>query len=111
MKRCLSLLIGILFLVSLSRPAYSELSMMRGEILRFYETRVDDWSSYILIKDSFNHELQFHVHPKITVIRRGSQIEDVGQLTGGMKVTILYRASKDGTLEASVIQIGGGTHV
>ncbi len=110
MKRFCLVSISCICLTLFSRPAYSEILLVRGEILQFHETRVNDWSSYILIKDSFNKELTFYVNPQITLIRRGSQIEDVGQLTGGMKVTVLYRLQGK-EFQASVIQIDGAIRV
>ena len=106
------LIVAIFYcVIGFARVSFAEISVARGEIQQFYETRSNDWSSYVLIKDSFNKELKFFVHPKMTLIRRGSQIEDAGQLTGGMKVTVLYRTERGSNSRASVIQIDGTIRV
>ena len=111
MKKCVFGFLIMIFLLAIPKPAECKILSAQGEILRFYETHLNDWSSSVLIKDSFNKELTFYIHPKITAIRRGVQMEDVGQLTGGMKVTILYRVEKDKKAYASVIQINGALRV
>ena len=111
MKRFLLIMIGSLSLFLFAQPARAEVVKAQGEILRFFDTHANDWSSYILIKDSLNKESNIYVHPKITVVRRGSQIEDISQLTGGMKVTVLYRTEGGGNLRATIVQIDGAIRV
>ena len=85
---------------------FADIQMTRGEIQQFSETRTGEWDSYILLKDVYGQNQKILVHPANTLIKRGSQIQPLQELTGGMKVTVLYREDS-GNLKASVIKIDG----
>ncbi|MBI4387604.1 MAG: hypothetical protein HY582_00990 [Candidatus Omnitrophica bacterium] len=83
------------------------LTLVRGEILRFYEERSGAWTSRLLIKDVSGKDHEIFVDPMQTLVKRGPQIEDLGILTGGMRVTILVRGTQNHP-QASLVQIDGG---
>ena len=86
---------------------YAKIEIARGEILRFFEERTGEWDSYILVKDSNGQDKKFFVSPDSTLIRRGPGIEPIQELSGGMKVAILYREEGGRGARAAVIKIGG----
>lgn len=85
------------------------LEMVRGEILRFYEERAEDWSSYVLVRDFWGQDWKFFVNSGETLIQYRMEALDPHQLTGGMKVTVLFRKAR-GAFRASVVRIDGMVH-
>ena len=112
------LLILILALFNFERPLRAEpnvkisegLNVIQGEIERFYEGAGGEWSSSVVIKDYFGKKHDFRVDPFQTLVRRGTQIQELEALMGGMRVTIVYRTSGE-ERRASVINISGTSYV
>ena len=67
------------------------LKEIEGEVLRFYEDRSGEWTSYILLRDTFGTERTIYVHPVLTLVKRNDQILELHQITGGMKATVIYQ--------------------
>ena len=101
------MLLIVLLLFPLLSFASSGIQMTEGEIQHFYETRTEGWDSYVLVKDVLGKDRKFFVHPSETLVKRGPQIEPLQELTGGMKVTILYRENGKHEARASVVRIDG----
>ncbi len=87
-----------------------EIKSLQAEIIRFYEEKKDDWASYVNLKDIDGIDYVIYLDPTETLVKRGSQFQDIYDLTGGMRVTVLYRRTKKRML-ATVINIDGGAYV
>lgn len=106
------LLIGFLsfvFVMNIAHSGFCDIETLQGELLRSYDKQAGEWNSSILIKDIDGKRQQIFVHDAGTLVERDSQIQSLNDLTGGMKVTILYR-KMDGKLKASLVRIDGGFH-
>ena len=104
---CAVVFASIFFAFGFKKAAADEIQMARGEVLRLYENRTGEWASSVLMTDSLGKSITVLVDPVFTLVRRGPQIEELSEITGGMKITVLYR-SENGSLKASVIRIDGG---
>ncbi len=76
-----------------------------GAIERVYETKTGEWTAFVLVKDPLAKTFKCFVDSRQTLIKKGSQIISLSELSPGAKVMVLTRKDESGNLRASVIQI------
>ena len=107
-KLCASLLfLGCL--VWFMPTGFAELQELKAEVLRSFERQTGEWASFLLVKDLEGREQRISVNEAETLVERGTQLMSLRDLTGGMKVTILYRKAED-EIHASFVRIDSGYH-
>jgi hypothetical protein len=79
-----------------------------GELVRYArEKRAGAWGSYVIVRSmKKNSTSTFHVHPVLTMVRRGKRSVSLDDLVGGMKVGVFYRRGDEEKFFATMVRIG-----
>jgi len=103
------IVIGCAQLCWAAEKAAAPYEIGRGKVLRYYEERSGDWASYVLLKDPLGKEQKYYVNAVLTLVKRGPEVQKIGDVTGGDNIVVLYRMEGKKPL-ASMIQIEDLAH-